>query len=251
ARSEQVGSALTQIIGAAQQVAGEVQLVTAVAEEMSASVQQVLATVSTVLQSAEENARAALEMASGAEQVSSAIASVASISEEAAASAEELTATNEEVAATAQELSKMAAELQLALAQFNTGDCTALQECIHVFKNAHTSRAERLRRVIDGKVSLTEAGLGDHTSCHFGKWYYSSGQRDFGSYPEFQAMAAPHARFHQLEREIVSLTNRGQKQQAERLLPEAMRAKEEIVRALDTLMNIVRGQQRDVMRKAA
>jgi len=251
ARSEQVGSALTQIIESAQQVAGEVQSVTAVAEEMSASVQQVLATVSTVLQSAEENAQAALEMASGAEQVSSAIASVASISEEAAASAEELTAANEEVAATAQELSKMAAELQLALAQFNTGDCTALQECIHVFKNAHISRAERLRRVIDGKVSLTEASLGDHTSCHFGKWYYSSGQRDFGSYPEFQAMEAPHARFHQLEREIVSLANRGQKQQAERLLLEAMRAKEEIVRALDTLMNIVRGQQKDVMRKAA
>jgi len=234
ARSEQVGSALTQIIEAAQQLAGEVQSVTAVAEEMSASVQQVLATVNTVLQSAEENAQAALEMASGAEQVSSAIASV-----------------NEEVAATAQELSKMAAELQLALAQFNTGDCTALQECIHVFKNAHISRAERLRRVIDGKVSLTEASLGDHTSCHFGKWYYSSGQRDFGSYPEFQAMEAPHARFHQLEREIVSLANRGQKQQAERLLLEAMRAKEEIVRALDTLMNIVRGQQKDVMRKAA
>jgi len=105
--------------------------------------------------------------------------------------------------------------------------------------------------VIDGKVSLTEASLGDHTSCHFGKWYYSSGQRDFGSYPEFQAMEAPHARFHQLEREIVSLANRGQKQQAERLLLEAMRAKEEIVRALDTLMNIVRGQQKDVMRKAA
>jgi hypothetical protein len=47
------------------------------------------------------------------------------------------------------------------------------------------------------------------------------------------------------------LANRGQKQQAERLLLEAMRAKEEIVRALDTLMNIVRGQQKDVMRKAA
>ncbi|MCS6831460.1 MAG: methyl-accepting chemotaxis protein, partial [bacterium] len=103
ARSEQVGSALVQIVESAQQVAGEVQTVTAVAEQMSASVQQVLATVSTVLQSAEENAHAALEMASGAEQVSSAIASVASISEEAAASAQELNASSEEVAAAAQE----------------------------------------------------------------------------------------------------------------------------------------------------
>jgi len=118
ARSEQVGSALTQIIGSAQQVAGEVQSVTAVAEEMSASVQQVLATVSTVLQSADENARAALEMASGAEQVSSAIASVASISEEAAASAEELNASSEEVAAAAQELASMAQQLQSLVSQF-------------------------------------------------------------------------------------------------------------------------------------
>ena len=118
ARSEQVGSALTQIIEAAQQVAGEVQSVTAVAEEMSASVQQVLATVSTVLQSAEENARAALEMVSGAEQVSSAIASVASISEEAAASAEELNASSEEVAAAAQELANMAQQLQSLVSQF-------------------------------------------------------------------------------------------------------------------------------------
>jgi methyl-accepting chemotaxis protein len=118
ARSEQVGSALTQIIEAAQQVAGEVQSVTAVAEEMSASVQQVLATVSTVLQSAEENARAALEMASGSEQVSSAIASVASISEEAAASAEELNASSEEVAAAAQELAGMAQQLQALVSQF-------------------------------------------------------------------------------------------------------------------------------------
>ncbi len=118
ARSEQVGSALTQIIESAQQVAGEVQSVTAVAEEMSASVQQVLATVSTVLQSAEENARAALEMASGAEQVSSAIASVASISEEAAASAEELNASSEEVAAAAQELASMAQQLQSLVSRF-------------------------------------------------------------------------------------------------------------------------------------
>ncbi len=117
-RSEQVGSALAQIIESAQQVAGEVQSVTAVAEEMSASVQQVLATVSTVLQSAEENARAALEMASGAEQVSSAIASVASISEEAAASAEELNASSEEVAAAAQELASMAQQLQQLVSRF-------------------------------------------------------------------------------------------------------------------------------------
>ncbi|GIV20919.1 MAG: chemotaxis protein [Armatimonadota bacterium] len=251
ARSEQVGSALMQIVESAQQVAGEVQSVTAVAEQMSASVQQVLATVSTVLQSAEENVRAALEMASGAEQVSSAIASVASISEEAAASAQELTATNEEVAATAQELSRMASELQLALVQFNTGDSSALQECIHVFKNAHISRAERLQKVIAGKVSLTEAALGDHTTCHFGKWYYSSGQRDFGAYAEFQAIEAPHARFHQLEQEIVSLVNRGQKGQAERLLPEALRAKDEIVHRLDALMNLISGRQQNILRKAA
>ncbi|MGC8784689.1 MAG: methyl-accepting chemotaxis protein [Armatimonadota bacterium] len=117
-RSEQVGSALMQIVESAQQVAGEVQSVTAVAEQMSASVQQVLATVSTVLQSAEENARAALAMASGSEQVSSAIASVASISEEAAASAEELNASSEEVAAAAQELSNMAQQLQELVSRF-------------------------------------------------------------------------------------------------------------------------------------
>ncbi len=251
ARSEQVGSALSQIVESAQSVAGEVQSVTAVAEQMSASVQQVLATVSTVLQSAEENARAVLEMSSGSEQVSSAIASVASISEEAAASAEELTATNEEVAASAQELSKMAAELQLTLAQFNTGDCTALLECLHVFKTAHISRAERLRRVIDGKVSLTEAGLGDHTTCQFGQWYYTSGKRDFGNYPEFQAVEAPHARFHQLEHEIVSLVNRGQTQQAERLLAEAFRMKDEIVSRLDALAGMMRSQRADTLRKAA
>ena len=250
-RSEQVGSALSQIIESAQQVAGEIESVTAVAEQMSASVQQVLATVSTVLQSAEENARAAMEMASGAEQVSSAIASVASISEEAAASAEELTATNEEVAATANELSRMAAELQLGLTQFNTGDCSALRECIRVFKEAHITRAERLRTVIDGKVSLTEAGLGDHTTCHFGKWYYSAGQRQFGSYPEFQAIEVPHARFHQLEHEIVSLVNRGQHGQAERLLSDAIRTKEEIVRLLDTLMAVISSQQQSTLPKAA
>lgn len=122
ARSEQVGSALVQIVESAQQVAGEVQSVTAVAEQMSASVQQVLATVSTVLQSAEENARAALEMASGTEQVSSAIASVASISEEAAASAEELNASSEEVAAAAQELAGMAQRLQELVSRFRYED---------------------------------------------------------------------------------------------------------------------------------
>ncbi|GIV18489.1 MAG: hypothetical protein KatS3mg023_0240 [Armatimonadota bacterium] len=118
ARSEQVGSALMQIVESAQQVAGEVQSVTAVAEQMSASVQQVLATVSTVLQSAEENARAALEMVSGSEQVSSAIASVASISEEAAASAEELNASSEEVAAAAQELLQMSYEMRNLASRF-------------------------------------------------------------------------------------------------------------------------------------
>ena len=251
ARSEQVSAALSQIVEAAQSVAGEVQSVTAVAEQMSASVQQVLATVSTVLQSAEENARAALEMSSGSEQVSSAIASVASISEEAAASAEELTAANQEVAASAQELSKMAAELQLTLAHFSTGDCTAHAECIEVFKAAHIRRAERLHHVIEGKVNLTEAGLGDHTTCHFGRWYYSSGIRDFGSYPEFQAIETPHQRFHDLEAQIVRLVNRGQRQEAERLLRSADATKDEIVSRLETLAKLIRSQSSSTLRRAA
>jgi len=117
-RSEQVGSALVQIVEASQQVAGEIQSVTAVAEQMSASVQQVLATVGTVLQSAAENVRAALEVASGAEEGSSARASVGCSMGEAAGGAEELNASSEEVAAAAQELASMAQQLQELVSRF-------------------------------------------------------------------------------------------------------------------------------------
>ncbi|MDW8103650.1 MAG: methyl-accepting chemotaxis protein [Armatimonadota bacterium] len=250
-RSEQVGTALQQIIEAAQQVAGEVESVTAIAEQMSASVQEVLATVSTIAQNAQENAQVTLQMAMGAEQVSSAITSVASVSEQTAASTEELTATAQQVASTAQELSKTAAELQLALAGFNTGDCSALAECIRIFQNAHISRAERLKKVLQGTLSLTEAGLGDHTTCHFGRWYYGAGMRDFGSDADFRAIEEPHIRFHQLEREIVSLVNRGQRHQAEALLGEVMRIKGEIVSRLNTLMHTLQQAQTESVRRAA
>jgi methyl-accepting chemotaxis protein len=242
-RSEQVGSALMQIVQAAQQVAGEVESVTAIAQQMSASVQQVLATISTVAQSASENVTATLQMVSSSEQVSSAIASVASISEEAAASAQQLTAANQQVAATAQELSKMAAELQLSLAEYNTGDCNALMQCVQVFKQAHISRAERAKKVVEGNATLSEASLGDHTTCHFGRWYYGAGMRDFSAYAEFRAIEAPHVRFHQLEREIVTAMNRAPRAEAQRLLLDIQHARDEIVSKLDALMRAL--QQRE------
>jgi hypothetical protein len=84
-----------------------------------------------------------------------------------------------------------------------------------------------------------------------GRWYCSSRQRDVGAYAEFQAIESLHARFHQLEMEIVTLVNRTQKEQAERLLSEALRAKDEIVHRLNALMNLISRRQQNTWRKAA
>ncbi|HEV2687287.1 MAG TPA: chemotaxis protein CheW, partial [Bryobacteraceae bacterium] len=83
-------------------------------------------------------------------------------------------------------------------------------------RNKHAQWLDRLRRVLDGRLTMTLEEAGSHQQCALGKWLYSSGLRDYGGIKEMHLLEAAHKRFHAVVREVVARKVNGEAGQAER-----------------------------------
>jgi len=105
ARSEEAGSALTQILGAVKAVASEVEGITVTSDQMTASMQEVVVSLQRVHAELTDSGHAVREMGSRTETIATVITEVAAVSQETAAGAEEMSAAAEEVSANTQNVS--------------------------------------------------------------------------------------------------------------------------------------------------
>ena len=88
------------------------------------------------------------------------------------------------------------------------------QILLQVVKADHVTWKIRLMNMAMGGEMIPDNELKDHSQCRLGQWYYAQGKARFGQSEAFQKMERPHARVHELGKEIASLALQGQSEAA-------------------------------------
>ena len=71
-------------------------------------------------------------------------------------------------------------------------------------REAHAAWIPRLRRVLEGKETLTIEQAGSSSTCALGKWLYSSGLLQYGDIPEMRLLEEKHKCFHETVRQLIA-----------------------------------------------
>lgn len=110
------------------------------------------------------------------------------------------------------DISHHAKQLNAAiLSQFNhLASLNQDQVILQTVKADHVAWKIRLTAMAMGGDVIPDDELTDHTQCRLGQWYYSKGERDFSHIDAFKQMEQPHARVHEIGKEIASLALQGQ-----------------------------------------
>ncbi|MDR3393872.1 MAG: methyl-accepting chemotaxis protein [Parasulfuritortus sp.] len=89
----------------------------------------------------------------------------------------------------------------------------ALRGFCELAKMDHIVYKSRVYNAVLGVSDEGAEAFSDHLSCRLGRWYYEGeGRQHFSSVPGFQAVEAPHMRFHQLAVEAVREAKTGKLQ---------------------------------------
>lgn len=101
---------------------------------------------------------------------------------------------------------------------------------------AHMGWKTRVRAYLDGQEGLSRSEAVSDKECRLGHWYFSEGQACCGDQPAFRAIAAPHARLHQVIQQIIELKNQHKHEEAEALYREIEQNSEQVVGCIDQLL---------------
>jgi chemotaxis protein histidine kinase CheA len=93
----------------------------------------------------------------------------------------------------------------------------------------------RLREVLDDKTSMTAQQAGSHTECALGKWLYSIGLKNYGSFAEIHLVEKTHKAFHALVAKILDLKDQGNRAEAEQAFSQLGQLSTKIIALLTDL----------------
>lgn len=133
----------------------------------------------------------------------------------------------------AMRLNKMALDLRGQLDTIDLG-MSAIEFDFDGAKQAHLAWKTRVRSYLDGDDSvLTREQACSHRDCKLGQWYYSEGQKKYGNATSFREIEAPHEELHNVIKEIVNVTENGNKTEAEALYQKIDPLSRKIVSLID------------------
>ncbi len=102
-------------------------------------------------------------------------------------------------------------------------------------KSKHLSWKNRVRSFLQGRESLTHDQAVSHRDCDLGKWLYSKGMEQFGSMEEMQELEKVHANLHNEIKEIITLKESGNDNEANERFSNIERYSGRVVNLLSTL----------------
>ncbi|MGM0594638.1 MAG: methyl-accepting chemotaxis protein [Pseudomonadota bacterium] len=102
-------------------------------------------------------------------------------------------------------------------------------------KTAHLAWKGKLRSYLDGKGGLTREQAVSHRDCVLGKWYFGEGLEKYGDMPEMRELDGPHAKLHELIKNIINLKEAGRDDEAEQEYLKIGPLSREIVELLETI----------------
>jgi methyl-accepting chemotaxis protein len=82
----------------------------------------------------------------------------------------------------------------------------------------HVAWKSSLRSFLDGKESMSPEQAVSHRDCDLGKWLYSDGMSEYGSFPEMQELEKVHIDLHAIVKRVIQLKQSGDKATAEQEL---------------------------------
>ncbi|WP_375791700.1 CZB domain-containing protein [Glaciimonas immobilis] len=103
---------------------------------------------------------------------------------------------------------------------------------------AHENWKIRLSTFLAGKSSeyLRPEIICFDNRCDLGKWLHGSAQEQLGKYSSFQQLVAEHKSFHYHASNVVSLTQSGKKEEAQKLLLNGFQqSSERVIKLLNEL----------------
>jgi methyl-accepting chemotaxis protein len=241
--ANEAGRSLDEIADAVAATKAAVVRITTAVEHIGAASSGVVEASDAIASIAARTNGAAAAMNASADTVNKSVQAIAAISEENSASAEEVSAATEEMSAQAEEvvasaesLAVMASNLEALVARFKVGTGeNDLASRIGTFRKAHLGWIVRLDLMLAGGEKIGETEAASCRDCGLGKWYYASLNTEVGRTPEFAAIEAPHARFHESCKAAVVANVKGDARTAATAVEAARRASKEVVAALDAL----------------
>ena len=108
---------------------------------------------------------------------------------------------------------------------------------VRLAKADHVLFKKRLADMFSGKQSLRDEELADHTACRLGKWYQGERAGRFNGHPSFQALEAPHKRFHAGGIEAARKFNLGDRTGALAEMDKVEEASQTVIALLDDLID--------------
>ena len=113
------------------------------------------------------------------------------------------------------------------------------QVLLQTVKADHVTWKIRLAAMAMGGDIVPDEELKDHTQCRLGQWYSNKGAENFKSNDAFKKMEAPHARVHDIGKEIAALSLKGQFEAASQKIVEMEGYSEELFEHINELLNEV------------
>jgi methyl-accepting chemotaxis protein len=93
----------------------------------------------------------------------------------------------------------------------------------------------KVRGVLDGKIDISVAVLGDHTSCQLGKWIAGKDADKFRSTGKFLQMVSDHEKMHALVRDIIVSSKSLDQKELENKFNELLEYSSNIITAITKL----------------
>ncbi len=113
------------------------------------------------------------------------------------------------------------------------------KEIISLAKTDHLIWKTRIEQMLWGNIELKAADVADASICRLGKWYYSSGKQKYGSLPEFSQLGRAHDQFHKICADAIDAYHQQKKEKVREYLLEISALSQEVIQALDGLMEKV------------
>lgn len=106
---------------------------------------------------------------------------------------------------------------------------------VQMAKIDHVFFKKRIVDIIVGRTTGKSGDLPTHHQCRLGKWYDTLDVASVRNHPAYKALEAPHARVHDIAREVLEAHEGGASKRAFERLADLETASQEVLRLLDTL----------------
>ncbi len=173
------------------------------------------------------------------------VTNIASAVEEQSSATKQITDSIEETAhmseMTKEELVKLSDTVNVLVSYLNKAVSLFLEFSLSkrntAFVFAKMEHLKGIKRIFDCLISGTcNIELKDHTSCNFGKFYYSRGIKEFGDDPDFVALGDMHKEIHHYNSQILTKIKEGNIKEAREVFEELFIKVKAFLKQLDMLI---------------